>query len=178
MEEYCSGIVTAFILVFIERVPLHMFVRFRTTKRRLQASLVETTRINGCVRHEHIASFGSVGIPATAEQRMTFWLRLLERMDRLSNRVDDVMRNKIFDDINARIPMVFLEERNSLKLANAEKDEHFWTKLHNIHRAEGNATKKLLTDTLAANAERTAQIAAMVTATKDRIKRLRNGDET
>jgi hypothetical protein len=37
-----------------------MFVRFRQTPRRLQASLVETRRSNGKVRHEHIASLGSV----------------------------------------------------------------------------------------------------------------------
>jgi hypothetical protein len=33
-----------------------MFVRYRQTQSRLQASLVETRRINGKVRHEHIAS--------------------------------------------------------------------------------------------------------------------------
>jgi hypothetical protein len=41
-----------------------MFVRFRQTAQRLQASLVETRRIDGKVRHEHIAGLGSVEMAA------------------------------------------------------------------------------------------------------------------
>jgi hypothetical protein len=37
-----------------------MFVRFRETGRRLQCSLIETRRVDGKVRHEHIASLGSI----------------------------------------------------------------------------------------------------------------------
>lgn len=43
----------------------YMFVRFRSSSRRLQVSLVETRRIDGKVRHEHVASFGSVIEPQT-----------------------------------------------------------------------------------------------------------------
>lgn len=37
-----------------------MFVRFRQTRKRLQASIIETRRADGKVRHEHIAGLGSV----------------------------------------------------------------------------------------------------------------------
>jgi hypothetical protein len=65
-----------------------MFVRFRGTKRKLQASLVETRRVDGHVRHEHIAQLGSVEIPQTVAARSAFWKRLHERLARLSNRID------------------------------------------------------------------------------------------
>ena len=37
-----------------------MFVRFRQTAYRLQVSLVETRRAEGKVKHEHVASLGSI----------------------------------------------------------------------------------------------------------------------
>jgi hypothetical protein len=40
-----------------------MFVRFRGSPNRLQISIVETRRLNGRVRHEHIASLGSIERP-------------------------------------------------------------------------------------------------------------------
>ena len=65
-----------------------MFVRYRQTESRLQVSLVETRRINGEVRHEHIASFGSVEVPLSVEDRLAFWQRLHDRLAKLSNRLD------------------------------------------------------------------------------------------
>jgi hypothetical protein len=53
-----------------------MFVRFRQTRRKLQASLAETRRIDGRVRHEHIASFGSVPAPPSIAERIAFWKQL------------------------------------------------------------------------------------------------------
>jgi|SRR5262244_2412646 len=46
-----------------------MFVRFRDAGRRLQVSLVETRRADGKVRHEHIASLGSIVMPTTVLSR-------------------------------------------------------------------------------------------------------------
>jgi hypothetical protein len=83
-----------------------MFARFRQTDHRLQVSLVETRRIDGKVRHEHVASFGSVEVPPSVEDRITFWQRLHERLAKLSNRVDVTAQAKILGDIHARIPMV------------------------------------------------------------------------
>jgi hypothetical protein len=41
-----------------------MFTRFRQAGHRLQVSLVETRRADGRVRHEHVASLGSIRDPA------------------------------------------------------------------------------------------------------------------
>ena len=60
------------------------------TAQRLQASLVETRRIDGKVRHEHIAGLGSVEMPLSVEGRLAFWQRH-ERLAKLSNRVDAAM---------------------------------------------------------------------------------------
>jgi hypothetical protein len=50
-----------------------MFVRFRETPRRLQLSLVETSREGGKVRHEHVASLGAVPMPLSVAGRVEFW---------------------------------------------------------------------------------------------------------
>jgi len=72
-----------------------MFVRFRQTKHHLQVSLVETRRIDGRVRQEHVASLGSVPAPPSLQDRLTFWQRLHERLSRLSNRVPGDIQGKI-----------------------------------------------------------------------------------
>jgi len=64
-----------------------MFVRYRQTETRLQVSLVETRRVSGRVRHEHVASFGSVEVPPSVEDRIAFWQRLHERVAKLANRM-------------------------------------------------------------------------------------------
>jgi hypothetical protein len=87
-----------------------MFVRFRGTKTRLQLSLVENRRANGKVRHEHIASLGSVEMPPSVEARITFWTRLHDRLGKLGNRVDPTTQAKILGDVHMRIPMVTPEE--------------------------------------------------------------------
>jgi hypothetical protein len=62
-----------------------MFVRFRQTEHRLQVSLAETCRVDGKVRHEHIASLGSIARSPSVADRMAFWSRLHERLAKLSN---------------------------------------------------------------------------------------------
>jgi hypothetical protein len=57
-----------------------MFVRFRTVRHRLQASILETRRNNGRVTNEHIASLGSVLLPLTVSGRQAFWANLWERL--------------------------------------------------------------------------------------------------
>jgi hypothetical protein len=110
-----------------------MFVRYRQTESRLQVSLVETSRIDGKVRHEHIASFGSVEVPPSVGHRIAFWRRLHERLAKLSNRLDATTQAKLLGDIHARIPMVTVDEQRALQLRNAEADEQFWTEVHDMH---------------------------------------------
>jgi hypothetical protein len=64
-------------------MPLHsMFVRFRSSASGcLYVSIVETRRIGGRVRQEHIANLGSIETPLTIWNRLQFWQRLHERLD-------------------------------------------------------------------------------------------------
>jgi hypothetical protein len=97
-----------------------MFVRFRRTKSRLQLSLIETRRINGKVRHEHIASLGSIRQPLTAADRVAYWQALFARLDRLSNRLDDEARTKMMDQISARIPVITPDDVRAVQLENTK----------------------------------------------------------
>jgi hypothetical protein len=157
-----------------------MFVRFRQNNSRLQVSLVETSRIDGKVRHEHIASMGSVDVLPSVEDRLAFWQRLHERLAKLSNRVDATAQAKILGDIHARIPMVTLDEQRALQLRNAEADERFWSSLHDMHEEKVVGHKQLV-----ATAERTivegqaemAKAAAYRDAAKARRERLERGED-
>ena len=91
-----------------------MFVRFRQTRTRLQVSLIQTRRIDGRVRHEHIAGLGSVETPLSVADRLLFWRRLHERLAKLGNRIDAALQDKILGEIHARIPMVTVEEQQAL----------------------------------------------------------------
>jgi hypothetical protein len=64
-----------------------MFVRFRQTPRRLQASVVETRRRAGKVASEHVASLGSIALPMTVRGRQAYWAYLWERLASLSDRI-------------------------------------------------------------------------------------------
>jgi hypothetical protein len=94
-----------------------MFVRFRVTKNfretktRLRVSLVETRRIEGKVRHVHIASLGSVPMPPEVDDRLAFWQRLHGRLADLAKRVDGQKQAKVLGEVHARIPMVVPDER-------------------------------------------------------------------
>jgi hypothetical protein len=107
-----------------------MFVRFREMRRRLQLSLVENRRDNGRVRHEHVASLGSVATPLTVAGRVEFWQSLHQRLGRLSNRVDGEMQAKIFGAVHARIPMPTVDENRALQLEAAKQHETGWRLRH------------------------------------------------
>jgi hypothetical protein len=87
-----------------------MFVRFRETARRLQASLVTTARAEGKVRHEHIGALGSVPRSPSPADRIAFWTKLHQRLDALSNRIDAAQRGAILTAVHSRIPMPTLDE--------------------------------------------------------------------
>jgi hypothetical protein len=157
-----------------------MFVRFRQTSQRLQASLVETRRIDGKVRHEHIAGLGSVEMPLSVEGRLAFWQRLHERLAKLSNRVDAVMQGKLLGDIHVRIPMVTLDEQRALQLRNAEADEQFWTNIHDMHAGTVEGHKGLATTAERKIAEGEAEMAKAAShrdAAKERRERLQRGED-
>ena len=93
-----------------------MFVRFRQTKTRLQASLVQTRWADGKVRHEHIALLGTVAASLPVAERLVFWQHLHERMAKLGNRIDAATQAKLLGNIHARIPMVTPDEVRALQL--------------------------------------------------------------
>src|ERR1700751_5325624 len=83
-----------------------MLVHFRETPYGLAMSLVESRRENGKVRHEHLASLGSIETPPSVAARIEFWRRLHERLDQLSNRPDAETRGKGLEAVPAHVPMV------------------------------------------------------------------------
>ena len=90
-----------------------MLVHFRETPYGLAMSLVESRRENGKVRHEHLASLGSIETPLSVAARIEFWRRLHERLDQLSNRLDAETRGKVMDAVHARVPMVTPDEQRA-----------------------------------------------------------------
>ena len=94
-----------------------MFVRFRQTARRLQASLTETRRQGGKVRHEHVAGLGSVPLSPSAADRVAFWIRLHQRLNTLSNRIDASQHGAVLTAVHARIPMPTEEEQEEVTAA-------------------------------------------------------------
>jgi hypothetical protein len=157
-----------------------MFVRFRQNESRLQVSLVETRRVNGKVRHEHIASLGSLEWPPSVEARIAFWQRLHERLAKLSNRVDATARAKILGDIHARIPMVTLDEQRALQFENAKADEQFWSSLHDMHASTVEDHKGLavnVEDRIAQGHAEMAKAAQARDIAKARRERLERGED-
>jgi hypothetical protein len=59
-----------------------MFVRFRQSAQRQQPSIVETRRVAGKVRHEHVASLGSIRpTPSIADVRHALRLSALDEAE-------------------------------------------------------------------------------------------------
>lgn len=80
-----------------------MFTRFRETGRRLQVSLIETHRLEGRVRHTHVASLGSIAVAMSPADRATFWTKLHQRLAELSNRVIGETHAAILGAVHARM---------------------------------------------------------------------------
>ena len=157
-----------------------MFPRFRQTDFRLQVSLVETRRTAGKVRHEHVASLGSVERPPSVEGRLAFWQRLHERLAKLSNRVDAAAQAKILGAIHARVPMVTLDEQRAAQLENTKADEKFWETIHDMHAGTVEDHKALAATVERAIAEGQAGMAdtgAKREAVKQRRERLERGED-
>jgi hypothetical protein len=157
-----------------------MFVRFRQTPRRLQVSLVETRRVDGKVRHEHIAALGSIETPPSVEERIAFWQRLHERLAKLSNRLDGTTQGKILGDVHAHIPMVTVNEQQASKVANAETHQQFWSSLHDMSQGQVEGQKALAASVeraIASGQVAAAEAAAKAATMRDRVGRLKRGED-
>ncbi len=65
---------------------------------------MQTRRVDGKVRSEHIASLGSVDAEVSVRERIAFWAKLPGRLDRLGNRIGPDQHGKIYGALHARIP--------------------------------------------------------------------------
>ena len=144
----------------IEQDPIRyastMFVRFRQQGRRLQASLMQTRRVAGTMRSEHIASLGSVDAEVSVRERLAFWAKLPQRLARLGNRVGPDDQAKVYAALHARIPMVTPDEQRAIQEANAEGDEQFWEAMRDMGTASVEEHKALIARAEAKIAEHTA----------------------
>jgi hypothetical protein len=102
-----------------------MLVHFRETPYGLAMSLVESRRENGKVRHDFVASLGSLETPPSVTARVEFWRGLHERLDQLSNRLDAETRGKVIGAVHSRVPMVTSDEQRALQLE-AKGDAGQW----------------------------------------------------
>jgi hypothetical protein len=157
-----------------------MFVRFRQPAQRLQASLVETRRSNGKVRHEHIAGLGSIVTPSSVADRVAFWNRLHARLAKLSNRVNVDTEGKVLGAVHARIPMPTVDERRAVQLENARTDVKFWDALGNMHASivtDHNGLIATTERTIAQSEAERAKAVERVEQAKERIARIEYGEE-
>lgn len=156
-----------------------MFVRFRTARRRLQLSLIETRRVQGKVRHEHVASLGAIDAGLSIADRIAFWQQLHPRLDQLANRLDAAVQAKVLGEVHARVPMVMIDEMRALQLENAEADERFWQSLQEMNDEQAEDNQQL-----AASAERAAtaakagaeMAAANASGARQRVERIKRGE--
>ena len=93
-----------------------MLARFRQTAAGLQCSLVETRRIDGKVRHEIVASLGSVPASPSVADRIAFWRRVYETLAELANRIDAETQGKIISAVHSRIPIVTPDEQRATRV--------------------------------------------------------------
>ena len=156
-----------------------MFTRFRAKSRRLQVSIVETRRAAGRVHHEHVGGLGSARLPLSRESRIEFWKQLYPRLERLSNRLDSDTQAKVVAAVDARIPIVTMEEIRAQQLEAAQVEAKFWEGLQAGHEelATGNDQIAATASRTAAESRQAAESAGKHAAqAKERIARLERGE--
>jgi hypothetical protein len=156
-----------------------MFTRFRETATRLQVSLIETRRVDGKVRHEHVASLGSISLSLTPFDRFEFWRELHAKLARLSNRIDAATHARILGNVHERVPMPTPDGQAALQLEAAEEDARFWRSMQYMNASTAEGHRRLAERAeqkrraLEASATDAAERAA---AAEDRVARLKRGE--
>lgn len=157
-----------------------MFTRFRETARRLQVSLVETRRSGGTVRHGHVASLGSIGIPPTPASRIAFWTKLHERLTTLANRIDSRTHGRILAAVHVRIPRPTPDDQRAVQLESAKADAHFWATISDAEADQITSLKGIAASAArrAAKRERAASDAAdRARQAAERLARVERGED-
>jgi hypothetical protein len=157
-----------------------MFVRFRQSRARLHASLIETRRVAGKVQQEHIASLGAVGVPPSIQDRLRLWSDLPARLARSGNRITADDHPKIVDALHGRIPMVTADDRRTLQQENAESDRLFLITLRDLNADAAEGHKRVLATVEKQAVEAQAAVAdadAKIASLAERLDRLRRGED-
>jgi hypothetical protein len=105
---------------------------------------MQTPRVSGKPHSEHIANLGSVDGDVTVRERLAFWVKRLEQLARLRNRLGPDDLAKIYAALNARIPMVTLDEQRAIQEENAKDDERFWDAMQDMKAASVEDHKSLI----------------------------------
>jgi hypothetical protein len=173
--ECCSGHFPVELHAFEIQGGHHMFVRIRKSTEKLRLSLVETSRVSGKVRQEHVASLGSIPQSMTAPERREFWSRLDVRFASLGNRID-------LDAVRALIAVtVPPPSKAELDILDLEDYAEAWQRIADVFRPLENppspAKEALRAMSDGVKAKEYAAAAARVAKAKERIERVRNGED-
>jgi hypothetical protein len=152
-----------------------MWLRIRKSKSKLRLSLVGTRRVGGKVRHEHIASLGSLPQAMTAVDRREFWLRVELRLATLGNRID-------LEAVRALIAAAAPPpSKAELDIVDLERYAEAWGRVadffgpHEFKQTPFKAAMREMSDAVRANEH--TQAAARVAKAKERIERVRKGED-
>ena len=140
---------------------------------------MQTRRVDGKVRSEHIASLGSVDADLSRQGRFAFWAELPGRLARLANRVGPDEHGKIYGALHARIPMVTAEEQCAVQEENFKGDERFWEAMRDMGTASVEEHKALIARAetkIAEHAPKAAEAGERAQAAKNCLERIRRGE--
>jgi hypothetical protein len=159
-----------------------MHIRSRLHHRRLQISLVDTRRVDGKVRQEHVASLGSIPPDMTAVDRVTFWTLVHPRLARIDNRLDDATLAKVMRELHAKVPMVATgdEEVVAHKIRVAEHNADIWTAVRDSTLATVADKREyvaILTAQIAEGEKLAADAAGYAAVDREKVERLKAGED-
>jgi hypothetical protein len=162
-----------------------MFVRFRRQRRRVNVSLVENRRVakdrvaKDRVVAEHVGALGSVDADVSVRERLAFWAKLPQRLDKLGNRVGSDQHPRIYAAVAARIPMVTPDEQRALQEQYFADEAQICETMRNMAEGAVAGHKSIIADAEKAIAERTSAaetFAADAAAAKDKLAKLKRGE--
>jgi hypothetical protein len=157
-----------------------MHVRSRLQHQRLQISLIDTRRIDGKVRQEHVASLGSVPPDPSVQDRVAFWTKVHPRLSRLDNRLDPATRGRIMGELHKLVPMVPLDAAVADKVTIATRNVETSISLRGMYQGMIDDQKGLLAEVQRAIAEGEAAVAKAdegVRRDQEKLRRLEAGED-
>jgi hypothetical protein len=121
---------------------------------------------------------GSIPVAPSIADRIAFWTKAHERLDRLANRIGPDMA-KIMGALHENVPMVTPDEQRELQLENARADERFYGQIADMHVGTAEDHKGLLAaaeSTIARSQAAAAEAAGKAAQAKERIARIERGE--